>query len=111
MESEKKGSFEKVQNYFKKSKEKSSLKSNSLLNKILGNNNLGDIIFERLTLFFAVLVFLLIIFMGWEMYSIPSFQLKSLDWFFNISVWDPDSEIFGAFPAIYGTIVSSLLVC
>ncbi len=111
MESEKKSdSFEKVQNYFKKSKEKSSLKSNSLLNKILGNNNLGDIIFERLTLFFAVLVFLLIVFMGWEMYSHSILSIKKFGFGFLISsVWDPYSEVFGALPVIYGTIVSSLL--
>ncbi|MCL5031064.1 MAG: phosphate ABC transporter permease subunit PstC [Bacteroidetes bacterium] len=77
---------------------------------MLGNNNLGDLIFERLTLLFAVLVFLLIIFMGWEMYSSSILSIKKFGWgFLTSSTWDPFSEVFGALPMIYGTLVSSLL--
>lgn len=98
-----------VRDFFKKKRNKST-KNNSFLKKILGNNNLGDIIFERLTLLFAVLVFLLIIFMGWEMYSSSILSIKKFGWgFITSTTWDPYSQVFGALPMIYGTLVSSLL--
>ena len=101
-------SFEKIQSYFKKSKEK---KISGFLNKILGNNNLGDIIFERLTLLFAVLVFSLVIFMGWEMYSHSVLSIKQFGLNFLVnSTWDPAiTQVFGALPMIFGTMVSSLI--
>ena len=103
-------SLEKIQKYFNKSKDKSGTKRNTFLNKILGTNNLGDIIFERLTLLFAVLVFLLIIFMGWEMYSHSILSIKKFGWgFLTSTTWDPFSQVFGALPMIYGTLLSSLL--
>lgn len=102
-----KESLEKIQNYFKKSKEK---KTSNFLKRILGNNNLGDIIFERLTLFFAVLVFLLVIFMGWEMYSNSLLSMKKFGWgFLTGTTWDPYSQVFSALPMIFGTMVSSFL--
>ena len=64
---------ENVQDFFRKSKEG---KKNSFLKKLFRNRNLGDVFFERLTLFFAVLVFLLVIFMGWEMYSHSLLSIK-----------------------------------
>jgi phosphate transport system permease protein len=102
-----KESLEKINEYFKKSKGK---RPPSFLNKILGNNSPGDVIFERLTLLFAVLVFLLVIFMGWEMYSNSVLSIKKFGWKFLITTtWDPYSEVFGALPMIFGTIVSSLI--
>ncbi len=101
--------FDKVHDFFKKNKVKYDGR-NDFLKKILGNNNLGDLIFERLTLFFAVLVFLLIIFMGWEMYSSSVLSIKKFGWgFLTSSTWDPYSHVFGALPVIYGTLVSSFL--
>ena len=103
-------SLEKIQNYFNKNKDKSGTKRNTFLNKIFGTNNLGDLIFERLTLLFAVLVFLLIIFMGWEMYSHSILSIKKFGWgFLTSTTWDPFSQVFGALPMIYGTLLSSLL--
>ncbi len=100
-------SYEKIQAYFKKSKEK---KTSTFLNKLLGNNKLGDIIFERLTLLFAVLVFLLVIFMAWEMYSNSLLSIKQFGWKFLITTtWDPFNENFGALPMIFGTMLSSFL--
>ncbi len=100
-------SFVKIQNFFKKNKRKDT---SSFLNKILGNKNLGDLIFEKLTLLFAVLVFLLVIFMGWEMYSHSILSIKKFGLGFLVSsTWDPYREIFGALPVIYGTLVSSFL--
>jgi phosphate transport system permease protein len=102
-----KESLEKIQNYFKKSREK---KTSSFLKRILGNNNLGDIIFERLTLLFAVLVFLLVIFMAWEMYSNSLLSMKKFGWgFLTGTTWDPYSQVFNALPMIFGTMVSSFL--
>ncbi len=81
-----------------------------LFKKIHLSNNIGDFVFERLTLLFAVSVFLLVLLMGYEMYqssklSIDKFGLS----FLSGSTWDPVKEIFGALPIIYGTIVSSVL--
>ncbi len=101
--------FDKVHDFFKKSKDRSNTR-NVFLKKILGTNNLGDLIFERLTLFFAVLVFLLIIFLGWEMYSSSVLSIKKFGFgFLTSSTWDPYSQVFGALPMIFGTLVSSLL--
>ena len=99
---------EKIQNFFRKHREK---KNSSSLNKLLRNRNLGDIIFERLTLIFATLVFLLVIFMGWEMYSHSILSIKKFGFHFLVeSKWDPAiSQVFGALPMIFGTLASSFL--
>ncbi len=97
----------KLQNFFKKSKGKKRV---TFLTKILGNKNIGDLIFERLTLLFAMLVFFLVVLMGWEMYSNSTLSIKTFGLKFLItSTWDPVAEVFGALPVIYGTFVSSLL--
>jgi phosphate transport system permease protein len=72
--------------------------------------NPGDLIFEKLTLLFAISVFLLVILMGYEMYqgSLPSIRKFGWSFLFN-STWDPVQEIYGALPIIFGTIVSSIL--
>lgn len=72
--------------------------------------NSGDLIFEKLTLLFAISVFLLVILMAYEMYqgSLPSIRKFGWSFLFN-STWDPVQEIYGALPIIFGTIVSSVL--
>lgn len=78
--------------------------------KLFSSHNIGDLIFERLTLLFAVLVFLLVILMGYEMYVGSKISIDKFGWsFLTNSVWDPVQEIYGALPIIYGTIVSSFL--
>lgn len=78
--------------------------------KFFSSHNIGDLIFERLTLLFAVLVFLLVILMGYEMYVGSKISIDKFGWsFLTNSVWDPVQEIYGALPIIYGTIVSSFL--
>ena len=48
--------------------------------------------------------------MGWEMYSSSILSIKKFGWgFLTSSTWDPFSEVFGALPMIFGTLVSSLL--
>ncbi|MCX6173393.1 MAG: phosphate ABC transporter permease subunit PstC [Ignavibacteriales bacterium] len=88
----------------------SKKEKNNILKRFFPSNNFGDFIFERLTWFFALSVFLLVILMGYEMYegSKISIQKFGLDFLVN-STWDPVREIYGALPIIYGTIVSSLL--
>ncbi|NCQ18952.1 MAG: phosphate ABC transporter permease subunit PstC [Ignavibacteria bacterium CG_4_8_14_3_um_filter_37_9] len=85
-------------------------KRNIFLKKIFGSQNFGDLIFERLTLLFAVFVFLLVILMGYEMYIGSKISIEKFGWsFLTNSVWDPVQEIYGALPIIYGTVVSSFL--
>lgn len=72
--------------------------------------NLGDFIFEKMTLMFGIMVFLLALLMGYEMYvesklSIDKFGLG----FLSETTWDPVSEVFGALPSIFGTLFSSFL--
>ena len=100
--------LEKAHDFFRKNRQK---KSSSFLTKILGNRNLGDLIFERLTLFFAVLVFVLVLFMGWEMYSHSVLSIHKFGFRFLIdSTWDPAiTQEFGALPMIFGTLFSSFL--
>ena len=82
----------------------------NILKKIFFSRNLGDLIFERLTLLFAVSVFLLVILMGYEMYHGSKISIEKFGWsFLTNSTWDPVQEIYGALPIIYGTVVSSLL--
>jgi phosphate transport system permease protein len=96
-----------IQESFKKSYGK---KHPHFFKKILGENNLGDIIFERLTLLFAVLVFLLVLFMAWEMYTNSQLSINKFGWKFLITTtWNPYTETYGALPMIFGTVVSSLL--
>ncbi len=78
--------------------------------KIFSSHNIGDLIFEKLTLFFAGSVFLLVVLMGYEMYMGSKLSIDKFGWNFLVnSTWDPVQEIYGALPIIYGTIVSSLL--
>jgi phosphate transport system permease protein len=82
----------------------------SFSGKIFSSHNLGDFIFEKLTLLFAVSVFLLVILMAYEMYTGSRLSIDKFGWgFLTSSTWDPVTEIFGALPIIYGTIVSSIV--
>lgn len=96
-------------------KHKNTIKKNNFIANRLSNRNLGDLIYENLTLFFAISVFLLVILMGYEMYSGSKLSISKFGWkFLYTSTWDPVKEIFGALPSIYGTLVSSflaLLIC
>jgi phosphate transport system permease protein len=88
----------------------SSTKQKNFWTKIFPSHNIGDIIFERLTLLFAVSVFLLVILMGYEMYIGSKISIDKFGWsFLTKSTWDPVQEIYGALPIIYGTVVSSIL--
>src|SRR5512140_3381289 len=72
--------------------------------------NIGDLVFKNLTMFFALLVFLLVFFMALEMYRQSGASIAKFGWgFITSTVWDPVQEEFGALPFIFGTLFSSLL--
>ena len=82
----------------------------SIIKRIFGKSNVGDFIFEKLTLLFAVLVLLLVILMAYQMYVNSHLSISKFGWHFLVSsTWDPVTEVYGALPVIYGTVVSSLL--
>ena len=72
--------------------------------------NLGDFVFNNITRFFAFLLFVLVVLMGYMMYqqSIPSIEKFGWKFITNIG-WDPVQETFGALPFIFGTVYSSLI--
>lgn len=70
----------------------------------------GDVIFWLLTLFFALLVVALVFAVGYVTW-IGSGEARGrvgIGFLFRTG-WDPNSQNFGALPAIYGTLVSSLI--
>ncbi|HEX3419622.1 MAG TPA: phosphate ABC transporter permease subunit PstC, partial [Candidatus Udaeobacter sp.] len=70
----------------------------------------GDKAFEWLTLAMAFTVVVLIILVGWELWSGSLLSMKKFGVHFLVtSTWDPVAEEFGALPFIYGTLVSSLI--
>jgi phosphate transport system permease protein len=75
-----------------------------------GYRRLGDPVFSNLTLFFGLLVIVLLIAFivilnidAWP--AITRFGLG----FISGTIWDPVKEIFGALPAIYGTLLTSAI--
>src|SRR5690349_1153113 len=70
----------------------------------------GDKAFEWLTLAMAFTVVVLIVLVGWELWSGSLLSMKKFGVHFLVtSTWDPVAEEFGALPFIYGTLVSSLI--
>jgi len=72
--------------------------------------HIGDKIFSRLTLIFGLLIVAILVgllvalnFDAW-----PAIQKFGLS-FITSTEWDPVNEEFGALPAIYGTLLSSLI--
>ena len=71
---------------------------------------LGDRFFQWLTMLMALSVFVLIILIGFELFSGAKPTLKQFGWHFLVtSDWDPVTSQFGALPFIFGTIVSSAI--
>jgi phosphate transport system permease protein len=72
--------------------------------------NIGDLIFENITRFFAFILLSLVLIMLFEMLrkSIPS--IDKFGWgFITSQEWDPVHDNFGALPFIFGTLYSSLI--
>jgi phosphate transport system permease protein len=72
--------------------------------------NVGDFVFKHLTMLFALGVLSLVFLMGYEMYAGSSLTISKFGWnFLWTSTWDPVQEEYGAFPLIFGTLLSSFL--
>jgi phosphate transport system permease protein len=70
----------------------------------------GDKAFEWLTLAMAFAVVVLVILIGWQLWSGSSLAVHKFGFrFLTTSTWDPVTEEFGALPFIYGTLVSSFI--
>src|SRR5213596_459516 len=70
----------------------------------------GDKAFEWLTLAMALVVVVLVVLIGWQLWQGSSLAVKKFGFhFLSTSTWDPVAEQFGALPFIYGTLVSSLI--
>jgi phosphate transport system permease protein len=70
----------------------------------------GDAAFKFLTWLMAMMVFVLVVIVGWELFegAEPSLQKFGVGFLFH-SDWDPVNNDFGALPFIFGTFVSSLV--
>ncbi len=78
--------------------------------EIKSKKKAGDIIFENITLLFALMLIGLVVFIAIEMFLDSSQSRSKFGFGFIFSQnWDPVKEEFGALTFIYGTIVSSLL--
>lgn len=78
--------------------------------EIKNKKKFGDILFENITLLFALILVGLVIYIAVEMFLDSAESRDKFGWgFIFSSEWNPVKEEFGAFPFIYGTIVSSLL--
>src|SRR3954462_14057970 len=76
----------------------------------LGRANYGDRIFKLLLTFAALAVPVLLGFLVYELYSGAELAMLRFGFdFVTTSVWDPVAERCGAFPLIFGTLLSSLI--
>jgi phosphate transport system permease protein len=77
---------------------------------VLGERSIGDVIYRVAITLFALCVPLLLALVAWELLSAgwPTFRSFGVD-FLTSSAWDPVAGEFGAAPAIYGTIISSII--
>src|SRR3954470_13422700 len=75
-----------------------------------GGRPLGDRMFKWLTLLTALTVFVLIFIIGCELAKGSHLALRKFGWsFITSSNWGPVNEQFGAWPFIFGTLVSSAI--
>ncbi len=84
--------------------------SDSLGTTVLGGGATGDRIYRAITTAFALCIPALLLFMAYEVAiaAWPAFRQFGASFLFS-SEWDVVNQVFGAAPAIYGTVVSSLL--
>lgn len=75
-----------------------------------GGRHLPDRAFRWLALLAALTVAGLIVLVGWQLYRGAHLAIRQFGPAFLVnSKWDPVSDIYGALPFIYGTLVSSLI--
>jgi phosphate transport system permease protein len=67
-------------------------------------------VFENLTLIFALSILAIASAIAWELFKNSTLSRHAFGWaFLTRQIWDPVAEDFGALPFIFGTLVSSLL--
>src|SRR5216117_3469490 len=87
-----------------------SIQERSAQSRMAAPSPLGDKVFEWLTLAMALVVLVLVVLIGWQLWIGSSLAIKKFGFhFLTASTWDPVAEQFGALPFIYGTLVSSLI--
>jgi phosphate transport system permease protein len=70
----------------------------------------GDAAFKLLTWCMAMMIFVMVVLLGWELFQGSRLSLKQFGWPFLIhSEWNPVSGEFGALPFVIGTFVTSVL--
>src|SRR5262249_41994765 len=70
----------------------------------------GDIIFKALLTIAALPIPILLAFLVWQLWQGSQLAMGKFGFdFIRTSIWDPVAEKFGAFPLIFGTLLSSLL--
>ena len=70
----------------------------------------GDRIFKTLLIIAALLVPVLMAFLVWELWTGSRLAMSKFGFdFITTSIWDPVAEKFGAFPLVFGTLLSSFL--
>lgn len=70
----------------------------------------GDNVFKWLTLLMALSIFGLVALIGYELAVGSKLSLQKFGWHFLVSSeWDPVNDVYGAFPLIFGTLVSSAI--
>ena len=80
------------------------------LTKFRDRISLGDRIFRGLLTAAALGIPTLLLFLVIELYNGSRLAIAKFGWHFvTDSVWDPVAEHFGAFPLIFGTLISSAL--
>jgi len=70
----------------------------------------GDHAFKWLTLLMALVIFVLVALIGFELAQGSRLALQKFGWhFLTTSNWDPGNDVYCALPFIFGTLVSSAI--
>ena len=87
-----------------------AITSERMLDAKSTTRHFGDCAFKWLTLLMALVIFALIVLIGWELFCGSRMAMDKFGWRFLISSeWDPPNGVFGALPFIFGTVVSSAI--
>src|SRR5271169_6095015 len=69
-----------------------------------------DVVFRAATWFFAFFVLILLFGIVIALFDGAWLAFATFGWYFIVdSTWDPVKQIFGAFPLIYGTLITSAI--
>ena len=78
--------------------------------RAMGSTAMGDRIYQGMTTGFALVIPALLLFIAWEVFRGAWPALRHFGFsFFTTSDWDDVAGKFGAAPAVFGTLVSSIL--